>query len=67
MNFVIGLPIWVNWKSDSYDLILVIIDQFMKIVHYKLIKVTIDVPGLAKVIIDMVMHHHRAPKLIVIN
>ncbi len=34
-------------------------------VHYILVKVTIDVPGLAKVIIDVVVYHHGVPKSIV--
>ena len=36
-------------------------------VHYKSIKVTIDTPGLAKVIIDMVVRHHGLPDSIVSN
>ena len=28
-------------------------------VHYKLVKVTINVPGLAKMIIDIVLHHYK--------
>ena len=58
MNFVTGLPISGNWKDDSYDLILVIVDQLIKIVHYVPVKVIIDVPGLAKVIIDVVVRHY---------
>ena len=55
MDFVIGLPISTNWKRESYDSILVIIDQFTKIVDYEPVKVTIDAPGLAKVILDLVV------------
>ncbi len=58
MDFVTGLPILANWKGDSYDLILVIVDRLTKMVHYEPVKVTIDAPGLAEVIIDMVMCHH---------
>ncbi len=65
MDFVPGLPISTDWKGDSYDSILVIIDQLMKIVYYKLVKVTINASGLAKVIIDMVMHHCGVPESIV--
>ncbi len=36
-------------------------------VHYKPIKVTINTPGLAKVIIDMVMHHYGVLESIVID
>ena len=34
-------------------------------VHYELFKVTINAPGLAEVIIDVVMRHHGLPDLIV--
>ena len=36
-------------------------------VYYELVKVTINVLGLAKVIIDMIMHYHRVPKSIVMD
>ncbi len=65
MDFVIGLPISADWKSDSYNSILVIIDPLTKMVHYVPVKVTIDVSGLAEVIIDMVVCHHWVPESIV--
>ena len=55
MDFVTGLPISTDWKGDSYDSILVIIDWLTKMVHYEPIKVTIDALGLAKVILDVVV------------
>ena len=55
MDFVIRLPVSTNWKGDSYDSILVIIDWLTKMVHYKLVKVTINAPGLAEVNLDMVV------------
>ncbi len=58
INFVTGLPISADWKSDSYDSILIIVDQLTKMVYYVLVKVTIDTPSLAKMIIDMVVCHH---------
>ena len=58
MDFVTGLPLFSDWKSDSYDSILVIVNRLTKMVDYKQVKVTIDVPGLAEVIIDMVVQHH---------
>ncbi len=36
-------------------------------IHYKLIKIIIDAPGLAKVIINMIVHYYRVPELIVMN
>ena len=67
MNFVISLPISAKWKDDSYKLILVIINRLTKMVYYKLIKVTIDVPGLAKVIISVIVCHHKISESIVID
>ncbi len=65
MDFVTGLPISADWKSDSYDSILVIVERLTKMVYYEPYKVTIDALGLAKVIIDVVVHHHRVPESIV--
>ncbi len=67
MDFVTGLPISADWKDDSYDSILVIVDQLTKMVHYEPVKVTINAPGLAKVIINMVVRHHRVPESIVMD
>ncbi len=65
MDFVTGLPISANWKGDSYDSILVIVDRLTKIVHYEPVKVTIDAPGLAKVIINVVMRYHGVSESII--
>ncbi len=65
MDFVTGLPILADWKGNSYDSILVIIDRIMKMVHYEPVKVTIDAPGQAEVIIDVVVHHYGVPESIV--
>ena len=67
MDFVTGLPISTDWKGDSYDLILVIVDRLTKMVHYKPIKVTINAPGLAEVIINIVVRHHGLADSIVID
>lgn len=64
---MMGLPISVDWKSDSYNLILIIIDQLTKIVYYKLVKMTINAPRLVKVIINMLLCHHGLPNSIVTN
>ena len=55
IDFVTGLPLSSDWKGNSYDSILVIVDQLTKMVHYELVKVTIDAPGLAEVIIDVIV------------
>ena len=67
MDFVTGLPVSTNWKGETYDSILVIVDRLTKMVHYEPVKVTIDAPGLAKVIIDMVVRHHDLSDSIVSN
>ena len=59
IDFVTGLPVSINWKGDSYNSILVIVDQLTKVVHYKPVKITLNAPGLAKVIIDEVIRYHR--------
>ena len=58
MDFVTGLLISTNWKGDSYDSILVIIDWLTKMMHYEAVKVTINAPRLAEVHIDVVVRHH---------
>ena len=41
MDFVMGLPISTDWKGDSYNSILVIVDRLTKMVHYKPVQITI--------------------------
>ena len=65
INFVTGLPISADWKGDSYDSILVIVDRLTKMVHYEPVKVMIDATALAKVIINVVVRHHRILESIV--
>ena len=67
MDFVTGLPISTDWKRESYDSILVIVDWLTKMVHYELVKVTIDAPGLAEVFLDVVIWHHGLSNSILSN
>ena len=67
MDFVTDLPVLTDWKGDSYNSIFVIVNRLMKMVHYKLVKVTINTPGLAEIIINVVVRHHRLPNSIVTN
>ena len=67
MDFVTSLPLSAGWKSNNYDLILVIVDRLTKMVHYEPVKVIIDTPGLAEVIINMVVQHHGLPDSIISN
>lgn len=58
INFVIGLPILIDWKRENNDSILVIINRLIKMVNHKPVKVTKNTLGLAKVILDMIVWHH---------
>ena len=64
MDFVTGLLILTNRKGESYDSILIIIDWLIKMIYYESVKVTIDAPRLAEVILDMVVWHHDLPNSI---
>ena len=65
MDFMTGLPVSINWKVENYNSILVIVNQLTKMVYYKLVKITFDALGLAKVIINVVLRYHRLPDSIV--
>ncbi len=67
MDFVTGLPVSTNWKSETYDSILVIVNRLTKMVHYEPVKVTINAPALAEVIIEAVVRYHGLPDSIVSN
>ena len=67
MDIVIGLSISTNWKRDSYNFVLVIVNWLIKMIYYKPVKITINTPYLAKVIINMVIQHHGLQDLIVFN
>ena len=67
IDFVTGLSILINWKKNNYNSILAIIDWLTKMVYYKTVKITINTPGLAEVIIDIVIYHHGLLDLIVID
>ena len=67
MDFGTGLPISTDWEKDSYNSISIIIDYFKKIVYYELIKVTINIPCLAKVIIDVIIRNNSLSDSIVTN
>lgn len=65
MDFVTGLTISINWKRETYDLILVIVNYLIKMVYYKPIKVLIDAPSLTEVIIDIVIRYYSLPNSII--
>ena len=55
MDFGTSLPLFADWKGGSYNSILVIFELLTKMVYYEPVKVTIDAPELAEVIIDVVI------------
>lgn len=65
MDFMTGLFLSVDWKNDSYDSILIIIDCLTKIVYYELVKVIINTQKLAKAIINVVVQYHDLPDSII--
>lgn len=67
MNFFTRLSIYTNLKSKIYNSILVIVDQFTKIVYYKPIKIKIIVLGLVKVFLYIVVRHYLLPDSIISN
>ena len=67
MDFITGLSFFADWKGDNYDSILVIVDRLTKMLHYEPVKVTIDITGLAEVIIDVVVRYHGLPDSITSN
>ena len=67
MDFMTGLPILIDRKNKSYDSILIIIDRLTKMVYYKPVKIMIDIPSLAEVIINVVIQHHGLSNSIITN
>ena len=65
IDFVIELPVSTNWKGETYDSILVIVDQFTNMVDYEPVKIIIDAPGLAEIIINVAVKHYDLPNSIV--
>ena len=62
-----GLPQSADWRDDSYDSILVIVNWLMKMVHYEPVQTTITAPTLAEVILNVVARQHGLPDSIVSN
>ena len=54
MDFVTKLSSSADWNEESYDSILVIVNWLTKMVYYKPVKVTIDAPGIAGIILDVI-------------
>ena len=59
MDHITSFLVSANWKGDSYDSILVIVDRLIKMVYTIPVKVMIDASSQAEVIDDIVLRHHR--------
>lgn len=62
MDLVIDLLVFVNSKSANYDAILIIVNYLTKIVHYKSVKITVNITNLVKVIINIVVRYQGLPE-----
>lgn len=58
IDFLTGFLFSIDWKENSYDAILAIVNQLTKIVYYQPVKITKDITDLAKIIIDVIVRHH---------
>lgn len=65
IDFIIDFSISIDWKSNNYHLILIIVNCLIKIIYYKPVKVKIDTVRLAEIIIDMIVRYHGLPKSII--
>lgn len=52
MDFITGLLVLTNWKDETHDSILVIVDKLRKLVHYKMVKLIINIPSFIVILID---------------
>lgn len=67
IDYITGFLLLVNGKSDSYDLILVILNCLTKIMPYELVKINIDTARLVNIIINIVVRYYDLPKSIISN
>ena len=65
IDFVTGLLLSSDWKNNIYDLILIIVDCLTKMIHYKLVRVSINASELEEVIINVVIRYHNLPDSII--
>ena len=55
MDFMTELSLSIEWKGDSYNSILVVVNWLAKMIHYEPVKITINVAGLAEVIKNVIL------------
>ena len=64
---MVRLLILTNWKGKNYNSILVIVNQLIKIVNYKLVKATINIFELVEVIFNVIVWRYSFFNLIISN
>ena len=67
MDFITWLPQSADWRSNSYDSILVMVNWLTKIIYYKPVQTTITAATLAKIILNVVIWYHGLPQSIISN
>lgn len=67
MAFVTELPVFINWKHKTYDLILVMVNWLTKMIYYKLIKIIIDAFDLVEVILNVLVWYYDLLNYIMSN
>lgn len=55
MDFVTDFLISMDWKQDSYNFILIIVERLTKMVYNKLVQVTLDTANLAEMIMNVII------------
>ena len=65
MDLVTNLLLTADWKGNSYNSILLIVNCLTKMLYYELVKVNINIPKLAEVIINVMVRHYSLPDYIV--
>lgn len=55
------------WLLKNYNFILVIIDQFIKMVYYKLVKIIINASKLVKIFLNIIIWHYGLLDIIITN
>lgn len=65
MDFVTSLTFLLNWKNNSYDVTLIIVNELIKMVQYILIKTIINIASLVKVIMNNMIKYYGLSNLII--
>jgi hypothetical protein len=64
MNFIIGLSLSLR-EDRAFNVILIVVNRYSKIVYFILITIDIDIPAFAEFIYDKMIKYHDISKLII--